>query len=257
VRARLRAMRASTLGAANKSLDALPDKETYRDLVLLEVQYKLNMDEVKGQVWLSTAITVPSRGGGDEPLTARPLFPLLRVRAHFLQALKKRVLQDFFTAIGVSPLTMTMSTAIEWKEKDKCIKSSIGRKALVPATSAALVSVGAGWRVFLPTKVGDEPVVETTLAVFSLVATLVRASLDDAANTTGTHGVGENLTEKITAEQARIEQNWTMENNFQHGICLIDGAMEELARRGTAEGTRASGTAGRGEGTAGDFPHRE
>ena len=222
VRARLRAKLATTLGAANKSSDALPDKETYRDLVLLEVQDELNTDEVEGQVWLSTAITVPSRGSGDEPLTARPLVPLLRVRAHFLQALKKRVLQAFFTAIGVSPLTMTVSTAIEWKEEDKYIKSSIGRKALVSATSAALVSVGAGWRVIQPTKVGDEPVVETTLAVVSLVATFVRAALDDAANTAGTHGVGDNLTEKIAAEQARIEQNWKMDKNVQHGIRLID-----------------------------------
>jgi len=93
VRARLRVKLATTLGAFKTSSDALPDKETYRDLVLLEVQDELNMDKVEGQIWLSTVITVPSRGSGDKPLIARPLVPLLRDRAHFLQALKKRVLR--------------------------------------------------------------------------------------------------------------------------------------------------------------------
>ena len=225
--ARLSAKLATTLGAANKSSDALPSMETYRDLVLLEVQDKLNMDEVEVQVLGSTAMTVASHGSGDEPLTARTLVPLLRVRAHFLQALKQRVLQAFFTAIGVSPLTMTVSTAIKWKEGGKYIKSSIGCKSLVSAALAALMSVGAGWRVIQPTKVGVEPVVETTLAVVSLVATFVRAALDDATNTAGTHGVGDNLTQKIASEQARIEQNWKRDNTIQHGIRLIEGAGEE------------------------------
>jgi len=164
---------------------------------------------------------------GGTPFFVRPLVPLLRVYGHFLQALKKRVNQVYLPAVNISLATVTPGTAALWKYGDKYMASTLGRKGIVAATSATLVAVGAGSRIIHPTAVGDEVVVETTVAVVSLVGAFVRAALDAAENSAGTHNVGDYLLEKLEAEQARFEEHWVMDDEVHNGIRLVDGAAEQ------------------------------
>lgn len=227
VRARLRKTLFDKLGFSNTSIDAIPDKDTFRDLIALDTQEELNLDEAAAQAWLTTPVATPSRGGGGTPLLVRPFVPLLRVRGHFLQAVKKRVIGAYFSAIDLALAAVTPVVANQWKADDKYMVSAIGRKAIVAGASAVLVAVGAGSRIVQPTEVGDEVVVETTVAVVSLVATFVRAALDEAANVIATNTVGDNLLEKVAAEQARFEEHWIMDAEIHHGIRLVDGLAEE------------------------------
>jgi len=227
VRARLRKTLLDKFGFSNTSIDAIPDKDIFRGLIALDTQEELNVDEAAAQAWLTTPVATPSRGGGGTPLLMRPFVPLLRVRGHFLQAVKKRVIGTYFPAIDLVLAADKPVVANQWKADDKYMASAIGRKAIVAGASAVLVAVGAGSRIVQPTEVGEEAVVETTVAVVSLVATLVRAALDEAANVIATNTVGDNLLKQVVAEQARCEEHWSVDAEFHHGIRLVDGLAEE------------------------------
>ena len=191
VRLRVRATLSSNFAKILDSGDVIPDGDAYRDLIHMEAQTELNLDEDAAHDWLMGAVTVPPRRAGASTTVTRVLVVLLRVKSHWVQALKKRILNAYFRTIEEDERLVQADSASRCIEGHKYFASVVGRKGILAALAAALTMTGGGARVVRPKGVGDSTVIEATTRHFALVCAVVRGALDHAAGISTDTSIGE------------------------------------------------------------------
>jgi len=223
VRSRVRASLSSTFASILDSGDVIPDGDTYRDLIHMEAQTELNLDEDAAHDWLMGTVTVPPRRAGAPTTVTRVLVVLLRVKSHWVQALKKRILNAYFHTIEMDERLVQATDALGWIEGYKYFESVVGRKGILAALAAALTMTGGGVRIVKPSGVGDGTVIEATTRHFAFVCAVVRGAFDQAAGANTDASIGEAFYQQLEVEQERVDVNLPTDNCVHDGLRLTDG----------------------------------
>lgn len=257
-----------SMSTANTCAEVYHDADTFARLVLESVIQHFECNEMQAKVFLKSTIIQPTkkRGGAavksstpavnassssddakhavddqpeSEPITVRAAIPLHAVQPHLIEAIKKRVVPTFFSAVGLNARTITLMQVMRWLARNLYTNSDNGRKAMRECVLVMYRYLGVSDRV-QDKDVGDGPVVVLSVGHYALVSCFVRHALEMAvakaySRSTRRTGVEPGLYVRWRTELLRVNEFLEKDNDAHRGMSLLDGDNENRAVLSTAE----------------------
>jgi len=224
VRSKLRENANHVMGTTNLTEYVFPDGDMTGDTIHDTVGSVLNLQGDTINDWLMQWIPSNARSQKGKASMSRARDPLQRVKPHFIQALRKKVLQAYCQELGIEQHKMTTDAGLAWLQRDEYFQSVRGGKAMHAGCDALFSAVGASHRVKAPTTPGGERETGATVRHYALVGSFVRHFLEVLCNLrqSGRSGIADGAYEEWRDEICRIVAYWPTGAEAHHGVRLVD-----------------------------------
>ena len=212
------------MGTTNLTEYVFPDGDMTGDTIHDTVGSVLNLQGDTINDWLMQWIPSNARSQKGKASMSRARDPLQRVKPHFIQALRKKVLQAYCQELGIEQHKMTTDAGLAWLQSDEYFQSVRGGKAMHAGCDALFSEVGASHRVKAPTTPGGERETGATVRHYALVGSFVRHFLEVLCNLrpSGRSGIADGAYEEWRDEICRIVAYWPTGAEAHHGVRLVD-----------------------------------
>lgn len=260
IRRRLNDRLTDSIGTALTCAGVYHDSLTFSDLVLECTMEHFGSGEEEARAFLSSDINQPTkqRGGAArsrsassssedasgqkhkvEPTVVRADSLLFAVQPHLVEAIKKKVLIAFFSAVGLDINTVTLIQVLQWLAKNKYTDSEVGRKAVRAGVKAMYLYLGVTNREH-DDDVGSGTVLGISIGHDALASCFIRHCLELAVakaykKRTRRTGAEPGLYLHWRLELLRVDPFLERDNDAHFGLALADGDRDDRILLQTAE----------------------
>lgn len=260
IRRRLNDRLTNSIGTASTCAGVYHDSLTFSDLVLECTTEHFGSSEGEARAFLSSYINQPTKqrggaskgrsasssseeGGGQkqkaEPTVVRADTLLYAVQPHLVEAIKKKVITAFFSAVGLDIQTVTLIQVLQWLAKNKYTDSEVGRKAVRAGVKAMYLYLGVTNREH-DDDVGSGTVLGLSIGHYALASCFIRHCLELAVakaykKRTRRNGAEPGLYLHWRLELMRVDPFLERDNDAHFGLALSDGHRDDRVTLQTAE----------------------
>lgn len=260
IRRRLNDRLTDSIRNASTCAGVYHDSLTFSDLVLECTMEHFGSSEEEARAFLSSDINQPRKqwggaskgrsassssedGSGQkqqaDPTVVRADTLLYAVQPHLVEAIKKKVITAFFSAVALDIQTVTLIQVLQWLAKNKYSDSEVGRKAVRAGVKAMFLYLGVTNREH-DDDVGSGTVLGLSIGHYALASSFIRHCLELAM------AKAYNKRTRRTGAEPGLYLHWRLEllsvdpflergNDAHFGLALPDGHRDDRIALQTAE----------------------
>jgi len=218
---------------ATVSRDVFLDPETKFEMIVENAMEYMGVGADEANIFLLEMIDQPTKKrvrGGIKPKAVRACAPLGMVFSHAMWGIKAVVVAAWFNAVHSSVISMTATTATQWKVGRRYGQSDGGRVGVIAASKQMFIHLNARHRIKEPTESGQVVAVHATTGHYGLICTFVAEALEAVATGVKNGGPDGDRFKRYVAEMVSLDEYLPKDNKEHNGLVLVDGADPKRAK---------------------------